>query len=71
MIDCDKLYIAGRGPAPRERGPAMKTSIRLMLTALLVSGITFAAAGAPLPAQVEPAKAQPAAELAALSFSPQ
>jgi hypothetical protein len=49
----------------------MKTSIRLMLTALLVSGITFAAAGAPLPAQVEAAKAQPAAELAALSFSPQ
>lgn len=44
----------------------MQTSIRLMLTALVVSGITFAAAGAPLPA-----KAQPAAELAALSFSPQ
>ncbi len=49
----------------------MKTSLRLMLTALLVSGITFAAAGAPLPAHIEATKAQPAAELAALSFSPQ
>ena len=66
MIACDKLCIAGRGPAPRERGLAVKTSIRLMLTAVLVSGITFAAAGAPLSAKV-----QPAAELAALSFSPQ
>lgn len=44
----------------------MKTSIRLMLTALLVSGITYAAAGTPLPA-----KAQPAAEFAALTISPQ
>lgn len=49
----------------------MKTSLRLMLTAFLVCGITYAAAGAPLPAQTSLADAQPAVELAALSFSPQ
>jgi hypothetical protein len=41
----------------------MKTSLRLMLTALLVCGITYAAAGAPLPAK-------PAAQFAALGSSP-
>ena len=44
-----------------ERGPVMKTtirtSLRLALTALAVSGITFAASGKPLPFL---AKAQPA-----------
>ncbi len=49
----------------------MKTSLRLMLTALLVCGITYAAAGAPLPVQAKLAGAPPVTELAALSFSPQ
>ena len=39
---------------PRERGLAVKTSIRLALTSLLVCGITFAASGAPLPFMPKP-----------------
>ena len=46
----------------------VKTSIRLALTALAVSGITLAASGKPLPFL---AKAQPAEALSPLLLAPQ
>ena len=46
----------------------VKTSIRLALTALAVSGITFAASGKPLPFI---AKAQPAEVLSPVLLPPQ
>ncbi len=46
----------------------MKTSIRLVLTALAVSGITFAASGKPLPFL---ARAQPAEAIQPLLLAPQ
>jgi hypothetical protein len=51
------LYLTGpeTGLLGQLRGFRVKTSMRLLLTALLISGITWATAGTPAPPTTSPA----------------